>query len=118
MYCYNCGKEIADSAIACVYCGKPVITEKEKEEQKKVQSPVLWIISMVFAFINPFIGIILSLVGSFKYKDEDNKKKSTSALMISSGMILAQAVVFVYGFAVVMQILKPFIDTFIASIGL
>lgn len=117
MYCYNCGKEIADSAVACVYCGKPVITEKPAEEKVKKQSPVLWILSMVYAFISPFIGLILGLVGSFVYKDEINKKRSVSAMIVNGSAVLTQAVVSAYGFAITMQILKPFIDTVVATIG-
>lgn len=118
MYCYNCGKEIADSAIACVYCGKPVITEKEQEAKKKVQSPVLWILGLAFSIIFPILGVILGLAGSCNYKDEFNKKRSLSAMIIGSSMLLAEAVVFAYVFASVMQIIKPFIDTFLASIAI
>ena len=117
MYCYNCGKEIADSAIACVYCGKPVITEEIAEAKEKKQSPALWILSMVYAFICPIIGLILGLVGSFKYKDEANKKRALSGLLINSSAVLVKATAFAYGFAITMQLLKPFIDTLIASLG-
>ena len=103
MYCYNCGKEIADSAIACVYCGKPVITENTTEKKEKKQSPALWILSMIYVFISPLIGFILGLTGTFKYKDEVNKKRAMSGLIINSSAFLAEAVVFIYGFAVLMQ---------------
>ena len=117
MFCYNCGKEIADSAIACVYCGKPVITEKAAEEKANKQSPALWIISMIFSFCTPFVGLILGLIGSFKYKDEGNKKRALSALLINSSAFLIRAVFFVYEFAFVMQLIKPYIDALVASAG-
>lgn len=117
MYCYNCGKEIANSAVACVYCGRPVIKEKAEVEQIKKQSPIGWILGLVFAFVSPIIGVLIGLIGSFKYKEEYDKKRATSAMLISSAMLVSQAVVFAYGFAIAMQMAKPLIDAAIAAAG-
>ncbi|MBR2943600.1 MAG: zinc ribbon domain-containing protein [Clostridia bacterium] len=114
MYCYNCGKEIDNSAIACVYCGKPVVTENKTESNEKKESPVMWILGMVFAFIAPFIGLLLGIIGCSNYKDELLKRKSVSVMFVAGANFLSQAVVFVYAFAILMQFLKPAIDAAIA----
>lgn len=75
MYCSACGKEISDTSEYCPYCGKttkekPVegtITEKETNKQPAKYAPIistiLVAVSLLFVFIKPLLGIIISAIG-------------------------------------------------------
>ena len=75
MYCSTCGKEISDTAEYCPYCGKsakekPIegtITEMEPTKQPAKYAPIistiLVAVSLLFVFIKPLLGIIISAIG-------------------------------------------------------
>jgi len=73
MYCPNCGKEIADEAVVCIGCGRPVQPLRQPISQP-VSGPVTgqgWSDKLIYFFLfsTPFlppIGIIAGIVGLFK----------------------------------------------------
>lgn len=72
MYCRNCGKEIDDNAVVCVHCGtttKNYVPEKETINQPK-ESNTIAIVGLVFAFLSPLVGLICSIIGYRKAKQQ------------------------------------------------
>ena len=95
-YCYKCGKQLSDLAKYCDGCGTkqliestisqekvkdsipndssishPINNKKEKNDDHNVE--ILGIISLLFAFLNPFVGFILGIIGTKKIKDHSSK---------------------------------------------
>lgn len=98
MFCSKCGKEISDKDKYCPYCGCE-ISQNEKsgnessdlQQKEAIQTPVqekrvdktIGVLSLVFAFIFPLVGLIISIIGLVKYKDKENKSLCTVGLIIS-----------------------------------
>lgn len=72
MYCKKCGQQIDDDAVVCVHCGTatdkftatttPVVQHKE--------SNVLAIVGFIFSFYIAIVGLICSIIGYRKAKQE------------------------------------------------
>lgn len=117
MFCSKCGKEISDKDKYCPYCGCE-ISQNEKSgnessdlQQKEVtQTPVqeiradrtVGVLSLVFAFIFPLVGLIISIIGLVKYKDKENKSLCTAGLIISGIDIILY---FVFSIFLMMRII-------------
>jgi len=111
MFCSKCGKEISDKDKYCPYCGcENSQNEKSRNEssdlqQKEVtQTPVqeiradktVGVLSLVFAFIFPLVGLIISIIGLVKYKDKENKSLCTAGLIISGIDIILYFVISIF----------------------
>lgn len=85
MFCSRCGKEVADNAQFCQFCGNKLIKEEEKEKTKEVDLSIhkpkqensslgcMPIISLILLVI--FLFITIKLGGA----DSDTSTNSTSA---------------------------------------
>lgn len=70
MFCKNCGAEIDDKAVACPHCG--VATGNLATANSSNGTAVA---GLIFAFIFPLIGLIVSCVGLSKSKSCNGKGK-------------------------------------------
>ncbi len=72
MYCRNCGKEIDDNAVVCVHCGTPTdnFTTSTVSNDKPKETNVLAIVGFVFSFLVALVGLICSILGYRKAKQE------------------------------------------------
>ena len=104
MFCKYCGKEIADEAVICVGCGRPVAEAKAapakaeavfSDGEVKKESNGLMTAACVLSFLVPIVGLILSIVGLSKAKTKQIRKGFTVTMIVSiawmvlSGILLA-----------------------------
>lgn len=64
-----------------IYTSRP--TYQNESYGVKPESPALGILSIVFAFIWPFVGMILGIVGLAKLKEKPNRTKCIIGLVLS-----------------------------------
>lgn len=81
-YCPRCGKELPEDAAFCPACGLPVNTIG----QTPAESGALTVWAMIFAFLIPVLGLVLSLVGMFRYKSLQMKGRCKTGIFLSVGM--------------------------------
>ncbi len=67
MYCENCGREIDDNAVICPHCGVAV---GRKANQSVEQGNTLAIVGFVLSFFIALAGLICSIIGYKKSKNE------------------------------------------------
>lgn len=60
MFCQKCGKEIADNAAVCTYCGCAVSGSENKDVKKATDDPSLGIV--IGTWFLPILGIIMGIV--------------------------------------------------------
>lgn len=108
-YCQNCGKEANDAAKFCEYCGNQFnlvrINEQENTNNSNVinnlnngsnninvnnqnqsninESNTMGICAIVFAFVIPLVGLILSIMILATKKDYTTRKYGKIGLIIS-----------------------------------
>ncbi len=72
MYCRNWGTEIDDNAGVCVHCGTPTdnFTTSTVSNDKPKETNVLAIVGFVFSFLVALVGLICSILGYRKAKQE------------------------------------------------
>lgn len=92
MFCKNCGKEIANEAIMCVHCGVP--TNAVKAEAIGM---IGMIISYLFAFFTPVIGLIIGFVMKSNPVNKENGEKviNLSLIMIGLNLLLFLFIIFI-----------------------
>ncbi|MBQ9265600.1 MAG: zinc-ribbon domain-containing protein [Bacilli bacterium] len=111
MFCSNCGKEISNKDKYCPYCGCE-ISQNEKDgsessdlqqkevmqtpEQEKRVDKTVGVLSLVFAFVFPLVGLIISICGLVKYKDKENKSLCMAGLIISGIDIIVYFVISIF----------------------
>ena len=85
MFCSKCGNEIDDEAMICPKCGCATANmgNMKKSSSQSDESSGLATCAIVFAILMPIVGLILGIVGVCKYEDENLKKKSISAIILS-----------------------------------
>ena len=86
MYCKNCGHELQDNSEFCVYCG----ARQGSNNVNGKDSSTLALLSIIFAFVQPIVGLILGIVGVLQGKSSKSKK------MAIVGLILSFIMLFVY----------------------
>ncbi len=71
MFCNNCGKEIDDNAVVCPHCGVAVNMKSYNSQfQPQTDSNTIAIIGFVFSFLFALVGLICSIIGFNKAKNE------------------------------------------------
>ena len=73
MFCNNCGKEIDDNAVVCPHCGVAVNTKSyngQSQFQPQADNNTIAIVGFVFSFLFALVGLICSIVGFNKAKNE------------------------------------------------
>lgn len=89
-YCAYCGKELVDEAVICSGCGCPTDLYKNPADSKQqfsqnqssqnnqstvpVKTNTYAILSIIFAFLSPILGIIFGKVGLNEIKKDKNQK--------------------------------------------
>lgn len=86
-YCSKCGKELMDEALICPGCGCPTSLYYQQQQQQNQQSyeqpaqntvqattNIYCILSLIFAFIMPILGIIFGAIGVKQVKENDKEK--------------------------------------------
>lgn len=82
MFCSKCGKEINDEAVVCVHCGCAVARGRH-------ESGALAILSIVFAFVFPFIGYVLGLIGIARYRTLSYRRMS----IVATGIVTMEIII-------------------------
>ncbi len=88
MYCKNCGKEIDDNSIYCSHCGARQDYSQNTYLYVGFENKVWGILSIVFAFLMPVLGIVFGVIGLSTYKDQENRK----LCKIGIGIVIAEFV--------------------------
>lgn len=81
MFCNSCGKEIADDAVVCIGCGRPVKPLKSSGEKWGTGSMIGLVVGSI---VIPLIGIIFGIIGLTK-----EEKKGQGAALLTIGIIMA-----------------------------
>ena len=88
MFCKNCGKEINDEAVICVGCGCSVKNESTptttQDYQYPIESTTIANCALIFAFLVPIVGVILSIIGLTKYRTPEFRSRCVTSLIVST----------------------------------
>jgi uncharacterized membrane protein YvbJ len=98
-YCSHCGKELLDDAVICPSCGCPVENNTPNYQYQSYSG--LSIVGLVFAFLSPVIGLILSLVAGNNAKQIGDFKSQNLA---KTGTIISIVLIAVYVLIVVLAV--------------
>ena len=118
MFCKNCGKEISDDAAFCPHCGTKIKCENAytntfsespyayaPQPAPKDTSNTIAIVGFVLSFFFSIAGLICSIMGYKKAKEEglDNKGLAIAGIIISS-IEIAIVVLYIFVFVVIIGI--------------
>ena len=81
MYCKNCGKEIEDKAVICVYCGV-----RTGNDSASVSSNIMAIIGLICSFVLAPLGLVFGILG-LRFANRNGgcgKGMSIAAIIISA----------------------------------
>lgn len=92
MFCKFCGHEIADNAIICVHCGRATDQYATVNKATQTTAPVankqntIAIVGFVLSFIIALAGLICSIIGYRKAKNEglDGGSLALAGIIISA----------------------------------
>ncbi len=114
-YCKGCGSEIPDDAIFCPSCGRNVQNDGQStagntysQYNNNYNNPpvypadkysVISILGFVFAFLEPVVGLILSIIAYNQAKTEGSLKSQGFA---KSGIIISSVFIGLAVFAVIL----------------
>lgn len=108
MFCKSCGKEIADNATVCPYCGAVANQPSAPAQQSYAPPPApvekntMATVGLILAFVAPLIGLILSIIGLKKSKELGGEGRSLSiAGIVISCIEMAAIVLFVVVYVVI-----------------
>lgn len=93
MFCRNCGKEVNDGAVVCPHCGVQLALIKGEETKK---TSAIAVVGFIFSFFISFVGLICSIIGYVKCRDEKLKGKG---LAIAGIIISLVSMVLVFSLA-------------------
>ena len=84
MFCKNCGKEVSDKAVVCPHCGVQIGVADINTHKSNYGT--LAIIGFILAFVMPLAGLICSILGLKKCKEEnlDGKNFAVAGIVISA----------------------------------
>ncbi len=97
MYCENCGRDIDDRAVICPHCG---VATGRRDVQTVSQGNVLAIVGFVFSFLIALVGLICSIIGYKKAKNEGAPYGGLALAGIIISSISMGLVLFVYILAI------------------
>ena len=99
-YCSNCGHELSEDAAFCSACGQVVESAKVEVSIKGVeQTATLANCAYVFAFLFPFVGFVLGIIGVCKYKKKSYfRSKCAVAIFVS---FVVTAIIFLVHYMIV-----------------
>ncbi len=119
MYCKNCGKELLDNSAFCSNCGSPQSTIDRVDNNTVIQeeTKLWWILSIVFAFLINWLGIVFGIIGLVTYKNQENRKLSLVGLVISVVIFIISMIVYIFIFRHFMDQLIPKIEELIEKYG-
>ena len=87
MFCSKCGNEIDNEALICPKCGcataNMALQKSVASADTSGETGTLAKCALIFAVIDPTIGLILGIIGTVKYRNEEYKKKSITAIVLS-----------------------------------
>ena len=97
MFCKNCGSQLDDRAVICPHCGIPV---KDEYYPQPKGDNTLAIVGFILSFFVPLAGLICSIVGLKKCKNENapNKGLAIAGIIISSISIAIEIIYLLYIF--------------------
>lgn len=100
MYCDNCGREIDDRAVICPHCGVAV---GKRAMQNVEQSNTLAIVGFVLSFFIALAGLICSILGYKKSKNEGapHKGLALAGIIISAVSIGLAVLIYIIVFAAI-----------------
>ena len=116
-YCAYCGKELFDEALICSNCGCPTELYKKQQQQMAQQSQVqnqttnqtasgttniYAILSMIFAFLVPILGIVFGKIGLNEIRKFPNQKGESLA---KAGLGLSIAFVVIIALMILLMII-------------
>ena len=70
MYCKNCGSQIDDRAVVCPHCGVPVNAATSANNSGAQEGNTIAIVGFVLSFFFALVGLICSVMGYNKCKNE------------------------------------------------
>ncbi|MDE6598049.1 MAG: DUF4190 domain-containing protein [Clostridia bacterium] len=91
MFCSNCGNEINDNAVICPKCG--VATQNfgaanaaNSAAQPKKENNVLALVGFILSFFVPIAGLVCSIIGYKRSKNEglEGKNLALAGIIISA----------------------------------
>lgn len=98
-YCAYCGKELLDEALICSGCGCPTdLYHKQNTQTQQTQvnqqpqtnvplsTNTFAVLSLIFAFLSPILGIIFGKIGLNEIRKNKNQKGEDLA---KAGLILS-----------------------------
>ena len=87
MFCSKCGNEIDNEALICPKCGcataNMALQKSSASAKTSEETDTLVNCAIVFAILAPIVGLILGIIGTVKYRNEEYKKKSIRAIVLS-----------------------------------
>ncbi len=103
MFCKNCGKEIDDRAVFCPHCGAETavtnaVYSAPQYPQYKDTTNNMAVIGFILSFFIAIAGLICSIIGYKKAKEEglDNKGLALAGIIISSLSMAAGVILFLF----------------------
>lgn len=93
--CLNCNRECDDNTFFCPMCGTR-LAEVNYELNEIRETKSLAVCALVFAFVFPFVGVILSIIGLVKYKNKDNRTLVLIGIICGTVMMIANAIINMY----------------------
>lgn len=104
MFCDNCGSEIDDRAVICSHCGVQV---GKRSIQSENQGNTLAIVGFVLSFFIAIAGLICSILGYKKAKNEcaPYKGLALAGIIISAVSIGLAVLIYIIVFAAVGAVL-------------
>lgn len=91
MFCKFCGREISDDAVMCPHCGR--LLNAQPAPQPIVATNWLAVLGLIFAFLMPIAGLVLSILGKSRAREMNgNGETIAKAGLIISIIELALAV--------------------------
>lgn len=119
-YCIHCGKEVLDDAIICPGCGCSVQYGNGNPQQSGFSKgggngqgapsfndsySAVSILGLVFSFISPLIGLILSIVA---HSDAQRTGSLKSQTISKAGIIISAVILGLIAFFIIFWIIAMF----------
>ncbi len=119
-YCQYCGAQMEDHATACPQCQRPVSYFQQPPvyqqpmyyQPVKPESGALSVCALVFAFIFPFVGLILGIIGVCRHENPTYKKRSWAAIIVAIVVMIVSIILSLIMVSMVMDVAKDVLADF------